>query len=249
MLELSVIMPTYQSRRLAEANSSELARFLTGLEISFEILLVDDASRPEERPRAFKLAKACRLITLPQNLGKGGAVRVGLDAARGKYLCFFDVDLPFHLKCFAQAIKEFRNGATMVAGDRRHPRSTRRRRLPWSRSIASQFFSWGATAALGQNVNDTQCGFKGITARAWRDLRSVSAVRGFSFDLEWFAAAEANGWLVARIPVTSREPKQSSVSLWREWLPTLRDLVAVSGKRRAGSYRVKTAKRKLKKAG
>jgi GT2 family glycosyltransferase len=63
----------------------------------FEIVLVDDGSTDDtpERLRQFQAEHpeaAVVIVRNPRNLGMSGARNVGIDAARGKFICFTDSD-------------------------------------------------------------------------------------------------------------------------------------------------------------
>lgn len=56
--------------------------------------MVDDGSTDKTSEIAFGYSKSCSLfvLKLPQNVGKGGAVRNGVLCARGKIILFADAD-------------------------------------------------------------------------------------------------------------------------------------------------------------
>jgi polyisoprenyl-phosphate glycosyltransferase len=94
-IELSVVAPVHDEAGVIDelARRCDLAAAATGL--SFELILVDDASRDDTPRRLARLARArrARVITLAQNQGQLRATLAGLAAARGALVLSLDGDL------------------------------------------------------------------------------------------------------------------------------------------------------------
>src|SRR6202022_3553908 len=93
MSGLSVIVPCYNEEGSVGTFLHELAaqaRWFT----SFEIIVVDDASRDGSPAIIETLAATIplRVITHPRNLGLGAAVRTGYDAARLPWVTYLPSD-------------------------------------------------------------------------------------------------------------------------------------------------------------
>ncbi|MBQ3450902.1 MAG: glycosyltransferase [Selenomonadaceae bacterium] len=93
-MKISVIIPMYNAEKfLGVCLDSLLIQTLT----DFEVLVVDDCSTDNSVAIAEnyleKFGGRLKIISLPENTGGGGIPRnVGLDFARGKYVCFLDSD-------------------------------------------------------------------------------------------------------------------------------------------------------------
>src|SRR3981081_4303216 len=93
MSGLSVIVPCYNEEGSVGTFLRELAaqaRWFT----SFEIIVVDDASRDGSPAliEALSAPSPLPLITHPRNLGRGAAVRTGYDAARLPWVTYLPAD-------------------------------------------------------------------------------------------------------------------------------------------------------------
>ena len=92
---VSILLPTYKrADYLAQAIPSALAQTHSQI----ELLILDDAS-PDHTPevvRAFESDPRVRYVRQPRNLRLPGNWRVGLEMARGDYLCFLEDDDLLH---------------------------------------------------------------------------------------------------------------------------------------------------------
>ncbi|MBL8252665.1 MAG: glycosyltransferase family 2 protein [Candidatus Competibacter sp.] len=90
------MIPVYNSTRLPEL-AERIERTLTAEKISYEILLVDDASpNPAVWPQLETLARArapVRVLQLSRNFGQQAATLCGLREARGDWAITMDDDL------------------------------------------------------------------------------------------------------------------------------------------------------------
>jgi glycosyltransferase involved in cell wall biosynthesis len=91
---VSIVIPAYnESARLASTLSA-LLEHLAGTDA--EIVVVDDGSRDDTAVvvrRMLAGVPRARIVQLPENRGKGAAVRAGVAVATGDALVFMDADL------------------------------------------------------------------------------------------------------------------------------------------------------------
>ncbi len=157
-----VIIPAYN-----EALSlPPLIGELLGLYPGFDVLVVDDGSTDQTQAVVSKLP--VRLISLPCNLGVGGAVQTGLLVAlQDHYDIAIQVDgdgqhPPAEISKLLTTMQQ--NGSDMVLGSRFLGeggfQSTAGRRL------AIRFFSWAVSALGGTPITDATSGFRAWNRRA-----------------------------------------------------------------------------------
>ena len=87
---VSVILPAYNE---ADALPKVLDEFLLQIDRNYEIIVVDDGSTDETSQVVTRYP--FRLIKHSSNLGKGAAVRTGIEAARGDYIVVMDADASY----------------------------------------------------------------------------------------------------------------------------------------------------------
>ncbi|MBT9172663.1 MAG: Poly-beta-1,6-N-acetyl-D-glucosamine synthase [Syntrophomonadaceae bacterium] len=86
-MKIAVIIPAYNEEKTIGAVLSILTR---SQEIS-EIIVVNDGS--SDRTGQVAANYGVTLIQLPENRGKGGAVKAGLDSTQAEIILFLDADL------------------------------------------------------------------------------------------------------------------------------------------------------------
>ena len=88
-MNISVVIPFFNgSNLIGEALASVRAQTLAPL----EIIVVDDASKPEEAKALDDLAGDCVVIHLPKNQGPSVARNTGIARASGDWIAFLDCD-------------------------------------------------------------------------------------------------------------------------------------------------------------
>ena len=165
MPSLSVVVPCYNEEGSLEWFIPQLAAEAGGFS-QFEIIVVDDASRDRSPQIIAALARrfGLRVVLNPVNLGLGGAMRRGFDAARLDWLTYFPADgqVP------AEEVRKFvpfMDSYDLIIGRRASaPDYTRYRR------IASRVYTTWVSLAFGLRLTDFNW------MQAWR--RSLWAAFG-----------------------------------------------------------------------
>lgn len=119
MPKISVIIPAYNEEKTILGVLEAVAAQKVD-EVEFEVVVIDDGSKDrtaelvESRPELY-----ARFVRMPQNGGKGAAVKAGLMAATGDYVLFQDADLEYDPADYARLLKPvLRFGADIVMGSR-----------------------------------------------------------------------------------------------------------------------------------
>ncbi|MEV0798603.1 glycosyltransferase family 2 protein [Kribbella sp. NPDC050281] len=94
--ELSVVVPMYDEEEVLPIFFERMHPLLDGLEISYELLVVDDGSRDRTAALLLEAAKdwpQLRVVRLLRNSGHQAAQSAGFRRARGRYVVTIDADL------------------------------------------------------------------------------------------------------------------------------------------------------------
>jgi dolichyl-phosphate beta-glucosyltransferase len=237
LLTLSLILPSYNQRERTSRSSAQAAAFLAErFPGAAELIVVDDGSRPAEALEAADLPDGVVLIRLPRNLGKGGALRAGVERARGAHVVFTDSDLPFTLEPIETTLAWLAEGADVVIGDRLHPESVFSVRASPLRRLSSLVYTFLVNHLLGLDYADTQCGYKGYRAEVAKDLFGHLEVTSFAFEVEILLRARAAGYRIRRQPLRLLHDEDSSVRLTRHAPRMLLDVVRIALRAKRGLY-------------
>ena len=213
-----------------------------------------------------------RVVQLERNRGKGGAVRHGMLHARGQRLLMADADgasrfadVELLLGALDELAPVGTEGALGIAiGSRAHLVKTVavvkvRPFLEFlmntvaddaQRSLLRNFLMYGLHTVLRiagvGHIRDTQCGFKLFSRAAGRALFPRQHLSTWIFDVELLLLAKTLQIPVAEVPVTWHEVAGSKLSVVRDSLQMLRDLLILRANQLLGRWNTNEEGEKLK---
>ena len=233
---LSVVVPAYrEAARIGAAVGALRTELAEASRV--EIVVVDDGS-DDGTAEAARAAAADVVVRLPENRGKGAALRAGVLASSGRVIAFTDADLAYPPRQIQRLLAEAEAGADVVIGNRRHPRSTAAVRPTALRSLGSRVVSASVMVLGLGRCRDTQCGFKAFRRDAAEALFSASVVDGFAFDVELLYLAHRRGLEVLEVPVEVVSTNTSTVRVLSDGLGLVRDLIRIRFRAFLGRYRL-----------
>ena len=222
--ELSIIIPAYNEGGRILPTLHETQEYLAsgqswhGVEV---IVVCDGCTDNTEAVLRGCAMPDLRVISYPENRGKGYAVKTGILASRGQVVVFADADGATPIREISHLAPFLTDGYDLAVGSRRAPGSRVTGAQPWQRRVLGRFFALATQLALGLGVADTQCGFKMFRGEGARSLFQDVNCAGFAFDLELLVLARARGLRVAEVGVEWHDRGQSTVSPWRDGLRML----------------------------
>ena len=92
MAQISILVPAFNAEKfISETISSILKQDFT----DFELIIINDKSTDQTKKIVKNLQSTdsrIKLLNLPKNKGRAGALNAGIKKAKGKYLAFLDAD-------------------------------------------------------------------------------------------------------------------------------------------------------------
>lgn len=240
----SLVFPTYNPGPLLERTCREVQQFLETTTGDWEVLFVCDGCTDGAPDRLNEFAQEhpglVHVLNYAPNRGKGHAVRRGLEAARGQWRLFADVDMAYSFDDVRRVAEALQAGADIVIASRVH-RDSRLVVAPglegylFRRHLQSRVFSRFVQLLLPLTLGDTQAGLKGLSARAANLLLPRLRCNGFGFDCELLTASVRLGLSITEVPVFVQVESTASTTSLRSMSQILRELWRIRQAWRTGA--------------
>ncbi|MBS2100993.1 glycosyltransferase family 2 protein [Carboxylicivirga linearis] len=157
-MELSILVPLYNEEESLKELLSWIRRVVDPLDLSYEVLFVDDGSSDTSWKVVEELKQGNSMvqgIRFRRNYGKSAALYCGFEAAKGDVVITMDADLqdsPDEIPGLIKMIKE--EGFDLVSGWKK------KRFDPIGKTLPSKLFNRTVRMVSGIKLHDFNCGLK-----------------------------------------------------------------------------------------
>lgn len=131
---ISVVITSYYEERSLLEFHSRLKAALESLQMSYEIVMVNDGSTDGTWPLILEIMNedpnVITALDLAKNAGQGAAMTAGLTETSGARIVFIDSDLQLSPEELPKLISVFDQGYDLVTGYRQHRQDSLSRKLP-----------------------------------------------------------------------------------------------------------------------
>ena len=234
-MKLSLVIPAYNEAGRIGGTVAHVCAYLDRQRYDWELMVVIDGGPAAAAAEARAAAGArvnVRVIENDVNRGKGYSVRRGFLEASGERRVFIDADLSLPIEGLAGMMARFDAGADVVIASRTAPGSRVEGAPPAGRDVMSKIFNLAVQAVALPGIADTQCGFKGFTARAAETIFSAAKSDRFGFDVEALYLARKHGFRIDELPVICRYHGGSSVNRLSDGVRMFADVLAIRARHR-----------------
>lgn len=195
--ELSVVLPAFNEEANVERVARDCAAYLDGLDIDYELLIVNDGSadRTGEILDGLKPSlPRLRPLHHKQNRGYGAALRTGFDNASKRFVFYMDGDGQFDIKNLDVILPLATDDDSIVTGYRIE------RRDPFIRRMNAKLFGgFLVRVLLGVHVRDLNCAFKLIPKKILDAIQLEST--GALINAEMYGRAIRKGFGIKEVGV------------------------------------------------
>lgn len=232
--DLSIVIPAYNEAKRIVPTLTSVLRYLKANKINGEVIVMDDGSTDATEHAVTGLVD--HYIRLPQNMGKGAAVRKGMLMAEGIDVLMMDADGSAPITELDK-LYQSRNNAPVVIGSRHLKGSI----IQIQQSMLRQFISYMGNLifrwVLRLPYADTQCGFKLFSHEAAQAIFSQTLIDRWGFDVEVLTIARILGLKVAEVPIAWHDARGGTLRAGRAAFYTFEEVLAVWLNVRMGKYK------------
>lgn len=195
---ISIIIPFYNEKESLPILVNELIGQLDKINEKYEIILVNDGStdNSEFRIQNSEFNKNIKLINQRKRLGKGQALKTGIENSTGDKIIFMDADLQDDPKDIKNLIDKLNDSNDLVNGIRAN------RQESGLVKTYSKIAAWFLKTFLHSPFTDINCGFKIFKRAVLKDFNFYG--NNFRF---FPLATYLNGYKVSELPVTNNRRK------------------------------------------
>lgn len=202
---LSVIIPAYNEEDRIGKTLDLVGAYLSRQPFKSEII-VSEAASPDKTAEVVrqKIPEITNLSLISQkNKGKGGGVKIGMLAAKGRIRLFTDADNSTDISHFDKMRPFFDRGYEVVICSRDPkdaPGATQAVSQAWYKRLIGSAGNLFIQLVAVRGFWDTQCGFKAFRDFAAEKIFSQQRIPGWGFDIEVLTLARALRYKIGIIP-------------------------------------------------
>ena len=214
-MRVYIVIPVYNEQKILEPNIGTIMDYATKIPPEVTVLVVNDGSQDSTSQILEDLLglykdKGLQVITHPQNMGYGAALRTGIGFAienNYDYVIFMDSDLTNHPRYLYRFYEKMTLGLDYIKATR-YSGGGAVEGVPWSRRIISVVGNFVARVLYGLPLTDLTNGFRAVKVNVLK--RMTLTEFGFPIIMEELYQAKYLTKSFGEIPyvLTSRTEEQ-----------------------------------------
>ena len=197
-MKLSVIIPTYNEGKTIEKIIDKV--FLQ--KNIYEVIIVNDGSNDDTQQKLKSIAerllnsKNLKIIAHKKNLGKGAAIKTGIENVEGDAIIIQDADLEYNPEEYSLLLKKY-TGQNVVYGSRVLGNNQHAYKRTYLGNIT---LTWISNVLFETNLTDIYTCYKLIPVKIAKKLNLCS--HGFEIEAEITVKLLSMGVKITEVPIT-----------------------------------------------
>lgn len=186
------VIPFYNERETLEIVLNETSKY-----VHF-IIAINDGSNDDTYVDLDKEQKI-KFINFDRNYGKGKALSIGFDEAVSsgfENVITLDADLQHEPKYIPKLIEGLRSFDIVIGNRLKNLKG-----MPIQRKLSNKLTSFFLTIKTGQNILDSQCGYRAYRAEVLRKVKTN--LFGFEAESEILVKASKKGFKIGFVDITT----------------------------------------------
>jgi len=219
-IDLSLILACYNDALYLGASVKEIFKVLDMAKLSYEVIFVYDCGTDntldviEDIEKKYCGSKIIKKLIHEKNEGRGKAVRDGMEIAEGNIVGYIDADLDIHPRYILSMVSAIADDNCDVATAFRFYK-VQISPLSLLRHVLSHGYRFISRFMLGENLKDSESGYKFFKRQKIMPLVKISRYNGWFWDTEIMVYCIYNGLKIKEISCVfdRKEDKKSSVRI------------------------------------
>jgi glycosyltransferase involved in cell wall biosynthesis/precorrin-6B methylase 2 len=223
-LKLSILIPVYNERAVAERSISGVLAAPLPEEIDRELVIVDDCSTDGTWAILERLAASfpqIRLFRHEKNAGKGAAVRTAISHATGDFALIQDADLEYDPAEYPRLLRPLLDGHADAVFGSRYMAGEQTRILPFWHSMINKGLTLVSNMFCNLNLTDMETCYKVFRT----DLLKSVPIRSdrFGFEPEITMKSAKRKFRIYEVPISyhGRTYEEGKKIGWKDGLKAL----------------------------
>ena len=220
---LSIIFPVFNEESRLKSSFRHIASFLKKKKkLKIEIIFVDDGSKDNSYKLIVKFVNNFKLknkvkfkiVKSETNLGKGAALKLGVEKAAYDWILTTDIDMSvslFQISAWEKK-KLIEKKHSVYFASRSHKKSIVERNF--IRKVLGDIGSFLISVILNINIKDTQCGYKLYKRQHAKFSFSKLKNCGWDHDIELILLLKSKNIAIKELPIKWIHKENSKVNIF-----------------------------------